>query len=118
MKQRTPNVPGLVPASDAMLRDEIVVVGAHFDGQGRTGEADMGRRPPPEGLRRASVTASGTPQTTMLPAPRRSVPLPRRWLPGGLHAGAHCSSRSVRRSTGSRNARRQMPLALQALPPR
>jgi hypothetical protein len=46
MKQRTPNALGLVPGNDAALHDEIVVVGAHFDGQGRTGEADMGRRLP------------------------------------------------------------------------
>jgi Peptidase family M28 len=42
----TRNVIGLLEGSDPMLRDQVVVVGAHLDGQGKVGEANMGRRPP------------------------------------------------------------------------
>ncbi|HSJ08502.1 MAG TPA: M28 family peptidase [Longimicrobiales bacterium] len=42
---RTQNVVALLEGSDPGLRDEVVVVGAHYDGQGMAGEADMGRRP-------------------------------------------------------------------------
>jgi hypothetical protein len=39
------NVVGILRGSDPAVRDELVVVGAHFDGQGRAGQADMGRAP-------------------------------------------------------------------------
>jgi acetylornithine deacetylase/succinyl-diaminopimelate desuccinylase-like protein len=45
------NVIGLLEGSDPALHAQVVVVGAHYDGQGRAGEADMGRRPPPPGSR-------------------------------------------------------------------
>lgn len=38
------NVIALLEGSDPALRDEYVVVGAHYDGQGAAGEADPGRR--------------------------------------------------------------------------
>jgi len=44
----TQNVVGLLVGSDPVLRNAVVVVGAHHDGQGRAGEADMGRRPGPD----------------------------------------------------------------------
>jgi ribonuclease BN (tRNA processing enzyme)/acetylornithine deacetylase/succinyl-diaminopimelate desuccinylase-like protein len=43
------NVVALLPGRDPALRDEIVVIGAHYDGQGRQGQADMGRRIPDGG---------------------------------------------------------------------
>ena len=42
--RRTANVVALWEGTDAELKHEIVVVGAHHDGQGVEGEADMGRR--------------------------------------------------------------------------
>ena len=42
------NVIGRIEGSDAALRNEIVVVGAHYDGQGRTGEADPSRTTSPD----------------------------------------------------------------------
>ena len=41
------NVIGRIEGSDAALRDEIVVVGAHYDGQGKAGEADPSRTTSP-----------------------------------------------------------------------
>jgi hypothetical protein len=38
------NVIGILEGSDPRLKNEVIVVGAHYDGQGRSGEADMGRR--------------------------------------------------------------------------
>jgi Peptidase family M28 len=39
------NVVGWLRGRDAALRHQVVVLGAHHDGQGRTGEADPGRYP-------------------------------------------------------------------------
>lgn len=39
------NVLGLLPGGDPRLADEVVIVGAHHDGQGRAGQADGGRYP-------------------------------------------------------------------------
>ena len=38
------NVLGLIEGSDPMLKNEVVVIGAHYDGQGRTGQADPTRQ--------------------------------------------------------------------------
>ena len=38
------NVIAFLEGSDPKLKDEVVVLGAHYDGQGRTGEADAGPR--------------------------------------------------------------------------
>src|SRR5829696_6736266 len=43
------NVLGLVEGSDPVLKNEVVVIGAHYDGQGRTGQADPTRQPAPAG---------------------------------------------------------------------
>ena len=40
------NVVGLLQGSDPVLKDQIVVLGAHYDGQGRSGQADPLRYPP------------------------------------------------------------------------
>ena len=40
------NVVGLLPGSDPVLKNQIVVIGAHYDGQGRSGQADPMRNPP------------------------------------------------------------------------
>src|SRR5579871_5138839 len=40
------NVLATIPGSDSALAREVVVVGAHHDGQGRIGEADPGRSLP------------------------------------------------------------------------
>jgi hypothetical protein len=37
------NVFGMLPGTDPAVGDEVVVIGAHYDGQGRAGQADMGR---------------------------------------------------------------------------
>ncbi|GEM_PF-209087 len=41
------NVLAVIPGSDPRLAREVVVIGAHHDGQGRIGEADPGRAMPP-----------------------------------------------------------------------
>jgi acetylornithine deacetylase/succinyl-diaminopimelate desuccinylase-like protein len=41
------NVLGFIEGSDPVLKEEIVVIGAHYDGQGRTGQADPFRIYPP-----------------------------------------------------------------------
>jgi len=43
------NVLGLIEGSDPALKDEIVIIGAHYDGQGRAGQADPTRNTPPAG---------------------------------------------------------------------
>jgi hypothetical protein len=43
------NVLGLLEGSDPILKKEIVVVGAHYDGQGQTEQADPTRQMPPAG---------------------------------------------------------------------
>lgn len=40
------NVLGLIEGADPALKNETVVIGAHYDGQGRAGQADPTRRPP------------------------------------------------------------------------
>jgi hypothetical protein len=40
------NVLGLVEGADSALKNEMVVIAAHYDGQGRTGQADPMRVPP------------------------------------------------------------------------
>lgn len=39
------NVLGLIEGTDSTFKNEIVVIGAHYDGQGRTGQADPVRAP-------------------------------------------------------------------------
>jgi Peptidase family M28 len=39
------NVLGFIEGTDPILKSEIVVIGAHYDGQGRTGQADPSRSP-------------------------------------------------------------------------
>ena len=39
------NVLGYIEGADPQLRNEVVVIGAHYDGQGRTGQADPTREP-------------------------------------------------------------------------
>lgn len=46
------NVAGFLEGSDPVLKHEIIVVGAHHDGQGAAGQADVGRR--------ESITADGS----------------------------------------------------------
>jgi hypothetical protein len=45
---RSRNVLGYLAGADSALSREIVVIGAHHDGQGMAGQANMGRRPPPD----------------------------------------------------------------------
>ena len=40
------NILGLIEGTDPLLKNEIVVIGAHYDGQGMTGQADPGRYMP------------------------------------------------------------------------
>jgi acetylornithine deacetylase/succinyl-diaminopimelate desuccinylase-like protein len=40
------NVLGFIEGEDPVLKQEVIVVGAHYDGQGRTGQADPLRLPP------------------------------------------------------------------------
>ena len=41
---KSQNVLAFLEGSDPVLKNEVVVLGAHYDGQGRTGEADAGPR--------------------------------------------------------------------------
>jgi hypothetical protein len=43
--RQTQNVLALLPGADPRLRDEVIVLGAHYDGQGMDGQANMGRKP-------------------------------------------------------------------------
>jgi hypothetical protein len=49
------NVLGLLRGSDPRLRKQIVVVGAHHDGQGQIGEADPDRSPPRHGTQAHTI---------------------------------------------------------------
>jgi hypothetical protein len=40
------NVLGMIEGSDPVLKKQVVVIGAHYDGQGRAGQADPTRQPP------------------------------------------------------------------------
>ena len=40
------NVIAYLPGSDPVLKSEILVLGAHYDGQGKTGQADAFRKDP------------------------------------------------------------------------
>src|SRR5215204_5138961 len=44
------NVLGVIEGSDPALKNEVVVIGAHYDGQGRTGQADPTRQTPPNNV--------------------------------------------------------------------
>jgi len=44
----TRNVLGLLEGCDSLVKREVVVIGAHHDGQGMVGQANMGRRAPPD----------------------------------------------------------------------
>ncbi|AIE87515.1 putative aminopeptidase [Fimbriimonas ginsengisoli Gsoil 348] len=46
-QRRSRNVLAFLEGSDPVLKNEIVVIGAHYDGQGRLGQADAGPRLPP-----------------------------------------------------------------------
>ena len=43
------NVLGVLDGADPALKKEVVVIGAHYDGQGMTGQADPTRNPAPAG---------------------------------------------------------------------
>src|SRR5262249_50970002 len=49
------NVVGWLPGDDAALRDDIVVLGAHHDGQGRAGQAETDRYPAEDGSTRDDI---------------------------------------------------------------
>jgi hypothetical protein len=42
------NVLAILPGSDPSLEGEVIVIGAHHDGQGKAGQADGGRLQPPQ----------------------------------------------------------------------
>lgn len=54
------NVVGLFEGDDPVLAREVVVVGAHHDGQGMEGQADMGRRRPPDSAESTGSSARST----------------------------------------------------------
>ncbi len=43
------NILGLIEGDDPALKNEVIVIGAHYDGQGRSGQADPTRKPATEG---------------------------------------------------------------------
>ena len=43
------NIAAFIEGADENLRNEIVVIGCHYDGQGKAGQADAGQRPPENG---------------------------------------------------------------------
>ena len=55
-----PNVLGMVPGSDPILKDEIIVIGAHFDHLGHGGEGSLHRDSEPAIHNGADDNASGT----------------------------------------------------------
>ena len=57
------NVLGLIEGTDPTLKGEVIVIGAHYDGQGRAGQAETPRGGPRMMPTRA--TKSGTALTTM-----------------------------------------------------
>jgi hypothetical protein len=59
-ERETANVLGLLPGSDPALRDEVVVIGAHYDHLGYGGEGSLARSHAPQIHYGADDNASGT----------------------------------------------------------
>ncbi len=61
---RSQNLIGLVPGRDAQLAGEYVIVSAHFDGQGRVGQAEPGRHAALDGSRDDGIWNSANDNAT------------------------------------------------------
>ncbi|MCG8582198.1 MAG: M28 family peptidase [Bacteroidales bacterium] len=64
------NVIGVIPGSDPVLKDEVIMVGAHLDGQGNLGELFPGALDNASGV--ADIMAAAR-ALTKLPAPKRTI---------------------------------------------
>lgn len=62
------NVIGLIEGSDPVLKNEVVVIGAHYDGQGRAGQADPTRQPNPAGAPADEIWNSANDNATSVAA--------------------------------------------------
>ena len=62
------NVLALIEGTDPMLKAEIVVIGAHYDGQGRSGQADPARRPASDSNSRDEIWNSANDNATSVSA--------------------------------------------------
>ncbi|MCU4155959.1 M28 family peptidase [Carboxylicivirga sp. A043] len=64
------NVIGIIPGSDPQLKDEVIMVGAHLDGQGNLGELFPGALDNASGV--ADIMAAAR-ALSNLPAPKRTI---------------------------------------------
>lgn len=64
------NVIGIIPGSDPKLKDEVIMVGAHLDGQGNLGEVFPGALDNASGV--ADIMAAAR-ALSNLPAPKRTI---------------------------------------------
>ncbi|MBK3518538.1 M28 family peptidase [Carboxylicivirga marina] len=64
------NVIGIIPGSDPKLKDEVIMVGAHLDGQGNLGELFPGALDNASGV--ADIMAAAR-ALSNLPAPKRTI---------------------------------------------
>jgi len=64
------NVIGLIPGTDPKLKDEVIMVGAHLDGQGNLGELFPGALDNASGV--ADIMAAAR-ALSLLPAPKRTI---------------------------------------------
>ncbi len=64
------NVIGIIPGSDPVLKDEVIMVGAHLDGQGQLGELFPGALDNASGV--ADIMAAAR-ALSNLPAPKRTI---------------------------------------------
>ncbi|MBR8537169.1 M28 family peptidase [Carboxylicivirga sediminis] len=64
------NVIGIIPGSDPLLKDEVIMVGAHLDGQGNLGELFPGALDNASGV--ADIMAAAR-ALSNLPAPKRTI---------------------------------------------
>ncbi len=64
------NIIGIIPGSDPLLKDELIMVGAHLDGQGNLGELFPGALDNASGV--ADIMAAAR-ALSNLPAPKRTI---------------------------------------------
>ena len=62
------NVLGLLEGSDPVLKNEVIVLGAHYDGQGRVGQADPTRQSPAAGSSADKIWNSANDNATSVAA--------------------------------------------------
>lgn len=62
------NILGFIEGDDPTLKNEVIIIGAHYDGQGRTGQADPTRKPAAEGSQADEIWNSANDNATSVAA--------------------------------------------------